>query len=149
MYIFRIFCFVAAVWLAPQCLARDVAVITHHDNAASVVSSVDLVKLFKADMQKWPDGKKVTIFLSDPTTPDCKVVLQKLYKMTAEEIKALAASHKGEIMILPSDDLVLKAVAEHPGALGVVNVYSINSAVKVLKVDGKLPLEQGYLLHGN
>ena len=35
------------------------------------------------------------------------------------------------------------------GAIGAVNVYSINSAVKVLRVDGKLPLEQGYLLHGN
>jgi hypothetical protein len=36
-----------------------------------------------------------------------------------------------------------------PGAVGLVDVYSINSRVNVLKVDGKLPLEQGYFLQGN
>src|SRR6185312_6833830 len=33
-----------------------------------------------------------------------------------------------------------------PGGLGVVDVYSITSTINVLKVDGKLPLEQGYPL---
>jgi hypothetical protein len=28
-------------------------------------------------------------------------------------------------------------------------VYAINSSVRVVKVAGKLPLEAGYLLHGN
>jgi len=30
-----------------------------------------------------------------------------------------------------------------------VDVYSINSSVAVVKIAGKLPLEPGYLLHGN
>jgi hypothetical protein len=33
-----------------------------------------------------------------------------------------------------------------PGAVGLVDVYSLNGKVNVLKVDGKLPLEQGYVL---
>jgi hypothetical protein len=33
--------------------------------------------------------------------------------------------------------------------VGVVDVYAINSSVLVLKLGGKLPLEPGYLLHGN
>jgi hypothetical protein len=33
--------------------------------------------------------------------------------------------------------------------VGVVDVYSINSSVAVIKIGGKLPLEPGYLLHGN
>jgi len=40
-------------------------------------------------------------------------------------------------------------VASIPGALGVVDVYAINSAVAVVKLAGKLPLEPGYVLHGN
>jgi len=40
-------------------------------------------------------------------------------------------------------------VASTPGAIGVVDVYSINSSVEVVKIGGKLPLEPGYLLHGN
>jgi hypothetical protein len=31
----------------------------------------------------------------------------------------------------------------------VVDVYSINSGVVVMKIAGKLPMEPGYLLHGN
>lgn len=140
-------CFLLLV--SSACLARDVAVITHAANASSAVSSVDLQKLLKTDTPKWPDGRKVMIFLSDPNSPDGKLLLQRVYKMTPEEINALIEAHKGAIMVLGSDELVLKAVAENPGSLGVVNVYSITSSVKVLKIDGKLPLEQGYLLHGN
>jgi hypothetical protein len=33
--------------------------------------------------------------------------------------------------------------------VGLVDVYSINGGVTVLKVGGKLPLEPGYALHGN
>src|SRR5882762_7986887 len=36
-----------------------------------------------------------------------------------------------------------------PGAVGVLDVYAINSAVKVLRVDGKLPFDVGYALKGN
>ena len=40
-------------------------------------------------------------------------------------------------------------IALLPGAVGVVDVYSINSSVVVMKIAGKLPMEPGYLLHGN
>jgi ABC-type phosphate transport system substrate-binding protein len=140
---------VAVLLISQACLARDIAVIAHAGNSSSGVSSTDLQKLIKTDSSKWPDGKKVTIFLSNPGSGDGKLVLQRLYKLSPEEIKPFVDSHKSSIMVLGSDELVLNAVANNPGAIGVVNVYSITSAVKVLKIDGKLPLEQGYLFHGN
>ena len=48
-----------------------------------------------------------------------------------------------------SDEDLVNQVASLPGAIGVVDVYSINSSVAVIKIAGKLPLEPGYLLHGN
>ena len=131
------------------CAARDIAVIVDKTNGAGLLSTADLTKILKTATKNWPDGKKVTIFLSDPASADMKVVLQKVYGMSPNEIKAFADSHRGEVILVGSDELVLKAVQTNPGALGVVNVYSINSGVKVLKVDGKLPLESGYLFHGN
>lgn len=131
------------------CLARDVAVIADKANPVSTVTTKDLVKLLRTDTPRWPDGKRVIVFLTDPDSADSKVLLEKTYSMTPAALKALANSQKGGIVILSSDEEVVKAVAGQPGAIGVVNVYSINSAVKVVKVDGKLPLEQGYLLHGN
>lgn len=140
---------ISMVLLAPSlCLARDVAVITDKTNPVSSVSNKDLVKLLRTDTSKWPDGKRVIVFLSDLNSPDSQLLLEKTYGMTAGAMKTFADGQKGVIVILNSDEEVVKAVAGQPGAIGVVNVYSINSAVKVVKVDGKLPLEQGYLLHG-
>ncbi len=53
------------------------------------------------------------------------------------------------ILVVASDEELVNQVASLPGAVGVVDVYSINSSVAVVKVAGKLPLEPGYLLHGN
>ena len=57
-------------------------------------------------------------------------------------------SHPAFVIVTSDEDLVNK-VASIPGAVGFVDVYSINSSVAVVKVAGKLPLEPGYLLHGN
>ena len=62
---------------------------------------------------------------------------------------SLEMRNRGDVIVVNSDELVIKAVQTNPGAIGMINVYSINSGVKVLKVDGKLPLESGYLFHGN
>jgi ABC-type phosphate transport system substrate-binding protein len=140
----------ALVLLAgPLCHARDLAVIVNKNNAATKVSAGELEQLLKATTQTWPDGKKVRIFLTNPGSTDSKQILQRAYKLKADEIKALIDAHKAEIQVVGSDEIVLTMVNQTPGGVGIVNVYSINSQVKVLKVDDKLPMEQGYLLHGN
>ena len=143
--------FIAIITIGSCCLcaARDIAVIVDKTNAAASLSASDLAKLLKTTTKIWPDGRKVTIFLNDPGSADMKVVLQKVYGMSADEVKAFAESHRGDVIVVNSDELVIKAVQTNPGAIGMINVYSINSGVKVLKVDGKLPLESGYLFHGN
>jgi hypothetical protein len=143
------FFLMAALSLPASCFARDVAVIAHKDNVSSGINTADLVKLLKTDSPKWPDGSKVVIILGDPGSAESRFLLEKVFKIAPSDAASFLDAHKDTILILRSDDLVLKAVAGRPGAIGVVNVYSINSAVKVLRVDGKLPLEQGYLLHGN
>ena len=145
----RILLIIFGLWVTQSCLARELAVITDKANSSSSIGSADLVKLLKTDAPKWPDGKKITIFLPDPNSADGQLVVQKVLKLTPDEVKALLASHKANILTVDSDEMVMKAVSEHPGSIGFVNVYSINSAVKVLKIDGKLPFEQGYLFHGN
>ncbi len=53
------------------------------------------------------------------------------------------------IVVVDSDEAVVKKVGSSPGAVGLVDVYAITGSVKVVRVGGKLPLEPGYLLHGN
>jgi hypothetical protein len=40
-------------------------------------------------------------------------------------------------------------VSSNRGAIGVIDLYSLTKDVNVLKIDSKLPVEQGYLLRGN
>jgi ABC-type phosphate transport system substrate-binding protein len=134
---------------APLCQARDLAVVVNKNNAASNLTAADLEKVLKAGMQSWPDGKKIKIFLTDPSSIDNRTILEHGCKLRPEEIKSLASAHRADIQVVGSDDVVLTLVDSNPGAIGIVNVYSINSHVKVLKVDEKLPMESGYPLHGN
>jgi ABC-type phosphate transport system substrate-binding protein len=79
-------------------------------------------------------------------------VLQKLFGAAGSDAKvAIAKLNETHtvVKVVESDDELLKAVESTPGAVGVVDVYSINSSVKVLLIDGKLPFDVGYALKGN
>ncbi|HXA84820.1 MAG TPA: hypothetical protein VNZ47_07095 [Candidatus Dormibacteraeota bacterium] len=141
--------FVLAAGLVASCEARQLAVIVDKTNTTGGLSNTDLAKVFKFDNHRWPDGRPVILVLRDPSTPEMKTAIEKLYHMQLDEFKALLAAHASGVIVVRSEDDLLKSVEAIPGAVGLVDVYSINSRVNVLKVDGKLPLEQGYFLKGN
>jgi hypothetical protein len=138
--------------LAP---ARDLALVSNKSNTVGMITVPDLVKVCKAQTNRWPDGKPVTFVMRSPSAPEMKVVLEKIYAMSENEVNGLiVTSNHGRpahpaIVVATSDEDLVNKVASLPGAVGVVDVYSINSSVSVVKVAGKLPLEPGYLLHGN
>jgi hypothetical protein len=135
--------------------ARDLALVSNKTNALGAITIADLVRVCKAQNNRWPDGKPVTFVMRPPSAPEMKLVLEKVYGMSENEVNGLVmASNHGRtnhpaIVIATSDDDLVNKVASIPGAVGVVDVYSINSSVSVVKIAGKLPLEPGYLLHGN
>jgi hypothetical protein len=73
--------------------------------------------------------------------------LERLNKMTDSEWKALIAAHKDSIVMADSDADVLKIVQSTSGAVGLVDVRSVDNSINVVRVDGKLPMESGYLPH--
>jgi hypothetical protein len=137
--------FLAAATIA--CSARDIAAVVGKTNSMKVIALADLAKMAKTT-RKWPDGKAVTFVMRDPSAAEMKLVLQKVFGMTADEVKALIAANKQSFLIVESDSAVVKTVAAMPSAIGLVDVYSITGAVNVVKIDGKTPLEPGYILHG-
>lgn len=133
--------------------AKDLAVVVNKANETKAISTADLTKLLKNGTKKWGNGQDVIIVMRDPNTPEMRVVLQKVYGISAEQLKSLVSSaNQGRstpaFVIADSDEVVLKMVASTAGAVGICDVYTINSSVNVVKVDGKMPLEPGYLLHG-
>jgi len=135
--------------------ARDLAVVSNKANAVSALTVPDLVKVCKGQTSRWPDAKPVTFIMRAPSAPEMKLFLEKVYELPEPQVKDLISSanhgrtNHPAIIVADSDEDLVNKVASIPGAVGVVDVYAINSSVAVVKVAGKLPLEPGYLLHGN
>lgn len=135
--------------------ARDLALIANKANRTQEMSLPDLVKVCKGQTGHWPDGKPVSLIVRDPSSLEMKIALEKIYGLSIDEVKGVIASanhgraEHPAIVVAESDEAVVKKVESSPGAVGLVDVYSITGGVTVLKIDGKLPLEPGYALHGN
>jgi ABC-type phosphate transport system substrate-binding protein len=135
--------------------ARDLALVSNKANSVSAITLPDLVRVSKGQTNHWPDGKSITLIMRSPSTPEMKLFLEKVYEVPESQVKEIitSANHgrmgHPAVMIADSDEDLVNKVASIPGAIGVVDVYSINSSVTVVKLAGKLPLESGYLLHGN
>jgi hypothetical protein len=67
--------------------------------------------------------------------------------MSDSDLQSLLATHKNSIKMAATDAGVIDLVESTPGAVGLVEVNSINGSINVVKVDGKLPTEAGYLPH--
>jgi ABC-type phosphate transport system substrate-binding protein len=129
--------------------AKQFAIVADKANATSNLTASELVKIFNAHSRSWPDGKPITVVMRDPSFADMQLVLHKLFNMTPEQAHSFVQAHRDAIMVADSDDAVLRFVSTSHGAIGVVDLYSLTQDVNVLKIDGKLPVEQGYLLRGN
>ena len=155
MFLRRVFILSLVLSGTTLALAKDVALIANKAGSVSVLAMPELVKLCKAQTSRWPDGKSVTLVVRDPASPEMKMVLEKIYSMAPDAVNELiAAANHGRtnhpaILVVSSDDELVKKVAGTPGAVGLVDVYAINSSVDVMKIGGKLPFEPGYPLHGN
>ena len=129
--------------------AKQLAIVADKANATSNLTASELARIFTAHSRNWPDGKSITIVMRDPSSADMQLVVRKLMNMTPEQAHAFVLAHRDAIMVADSDDAVLRFVSTSPGAIGVVDLYSLTQDVHVVKIDGKLPVEQGYLLRGN
>ena len=136
---------VAVTFLATPCFAHHIAVVVDKDNKTQNITSAHLVKILKGEVKKWPDGKNVVLVLHE--TPDEITTLARLTKMSDAEVKTMIEERKDSIIRKSSDAEVIGAVASTPGAIGMVEEHSISGRVTVVRVDGKLPMESGYLPH--
>jgi hypothetical protein len=146
--------FCAAVLLASTAVpgVKNMAVVAAAGSKLQDLPLAELAKLCKGTQKTWPDGRSFTLVIKDPESPDLHVAVQKLFGVAASEVKNSIAklNETGVVVrIVESDDDLLRTVEATPGAVGILDVYAINSTVKVLRVDGKLPFDAGYALKGN
>ncbi|HTG28047.1 MAG TPA: hypothetical protein VK818_07465 [Methylomirabilota bacterium] len=128
---------------------KNMAVVVAADSNLPDLTMAEFTKLSKGAQKSWPDGRTFTLVLKDPTSPEMHVAVQKLFGVSPTDAKTAIAKInevRPLIKVVGSDEDVFRTVITTPGAVGLVDVYSINSAVKVLHIDGKLPFDVGYAL---
>jgi ABC-type phosphate transport system substrate-binding protein len=143
----------SALLLSGPVYAADIAIIVNPQNPVNEVTFVDIKKIFKQDYHEL-GGKKVDLILREPDSPEMKIILKKIYRMSDRGLKKfwLAKLFKGEISRLPkvleSNEAVKHSISRAPNQIGFIDVSFVNGSVKVLRIDGKLPGEEGYILNG-
>ena len=128
------------------CFAHHTAVIVNRDNGVENVTSAHLTKIVRGEIKQWPDGKGIVLVLNRDSA-GARAALEHLTRMSDGEWSSFLQAHKESIHFVDSDSEVLKEVQSEAGAVGLVEVHSIDNSVNVIHVDGKLPMEIGYLPH--
>jgi ABC-type phosphate transport system substrate-binding protein len=131
--------------IAP-CFAHHMAVVVNKENPVENVTAAHLARILRAEIKKWPDGKNLVLVLHKDSPGETET-LQHLNKMSAAEWQTVLSTHKDSIVFVDTDADVLKAVQAEPGAIGMVEVHSVDGTINVVQVDGKRPMESGYLPH--
>ncbi len=145
-YLYRVLLLLTVACFCLPAHAHHLAVVVHQDNHTPAITSSDLGKIFKGEMRHWADGHNVIVVINKDSAVSMQV-MERLSSMPRSEILAFFEAHKASFVLAASDADVLRIVQGTPGALGMVDVRLVTGKINVVKVDGKLPLEQGYLPH--
>ncbi len=133
-------------------IAGDVAIIVNPENRAEDLSYRELVKIFKKEKEYWKNGAKIYLVLQESGSMEKELVLNKIYKMNNMELKKfwLRKMFKGEIPSFPktlgSNEGAKRFVSRVPNAIGFIDSGFLDDTVKALKVNGKMPSDNGYIL---
>jgi ABC-type phosphate transport system substrate-binding protein len=143
---FRPVLLVLALLTASPCFAHHMAVVVSKQNGVTAVSSAQLGKIFKTEQKKWPDGRNIVVVLHRASAGE-SATLRRLNRMSAQQWQSFITEHKDSAKFVDTDDEVLTYVQSTPGAIGLIDVRSVTDRVTVVRVDGKVPMEDGYLPH--
>ena len=133
-----------AIMSVVPCFAHHMAVVVSKQNGVTALSSAQLSNIFRAETKKWPDGKSIQLVLHRASSGEA-ITLQRLNKMSAQQWHSWVAEHRDSVVLVDSDNDVLNYVQNAPGAVGLVDVRSLNDRVNIVRVGGKVPMEDGYL----
>jgi len=132
--------------------AKDIALIVNQENTLEDISFHELVQIFKLDKLAWMNGTQIYLVMRESGTVEKQLVMEKILKMDEQQLKKywLKKLYQGKITKYPSaaisNETVKRLINKIPGAIGYIDVEAVDSRVKVLRIDGELPGERGYLL---
>ncbi|HYL78694.1 MAG TPA: hypothetical protein VEU96_31170 [Bryobacteraceae bacterium] len=141
---------------APANSPRTFSVVVHQSNSTSNLRFSDLQAFFSGHGKRWPNGSNVVLVERSPDSPAFRFLLDRVLSMSPGEYKRRLANIEfmGDapvnLKILNSEEAACKYVFNVPGSIALIETESLQtsvcSGVHVVRIDGKLPAEEGYRL---
>lgn len=128
------------------------AIIVNESNPIDGLSSAELRAVFLGERSHWPNGRRITLVMMEPGQPERDAIVRDICKMSESDYRRriLQGLFTGEVLVSPktlaSGVGVRKFVFNVPGAIGYVRPEDVDSTVKVLRIDGRLPNQEEYSL---
>jgi hypothetical protein len=136
--------------------AAGFAAVVHQSNPTHNLRFGDLLSMFEGASREWPNGSAVVLVERDAGSTPFRYLMLRLLNTTPGEYKRSLQNieYRGEapvsIKILNSDAAACQFVFNVPSAIAIVETNSLASpacsGIQVLRIDGKLPGEEGYRL---
>jgi len=130
----------------------DIAVAVNSQNPISEMSLADLRKILLGERRFWKGNVLITLVLRQSGTRERDVLLNQSLKMNDVQFtehwhdKVFRGEAPSEPLAVPSNGMASEYVADTQGAIAFIAAKNLRSDLKVLKIEGKLPGEQGYPL---
>jgi ABC-type phosphate transport system substrate-binding protein len=134
--------------------AQDVAVaiVVHPDTDVENLTLNELKRIFRGDRQFWDDGRRVTLLVRAPEADERQLILDRIYGMDEGQFREywIGKMFRAEVAAGPklvySSDMARDLVRVVPGAITFVPVGEVSVDTKVVRIDGLLPSDTGYIL---
>jgi len=129
-----------------------IAIVVHKDTEVSDLSMNELRNIFLANQQFWSDRSRIILLVRAPQSDERDYVLNTIYQMDEAQYRQywIAKMFRAEVprgpKIVFSTDMTLDLVVAIPGSISFMRADQASEGVKILRVDGKLPSDEGYPL---
>ncbi len=139
---------------SPGAARVDYVVVVHPENPASSITSTELRRILRAEVQEWPTRDSIQLLLPRSGSGEKQVLLEHVYDMSDLQLKRYWTRliYENRIVEAPlavaSTAVALRTLERMRGSLTVVPASAVQAAVhaKVLAIDGRRPGEAGYPL---
>jgi len=131
---------------------NDVAVVVHPDIPVDNLTLGELRRLVLGDRGFWPASVRVTLLIRAPVAHERDVILRIVCQMTEAQFRQhwIAKVFRADTAVAPkivySSEMSVDMVTRIPGGITFVDASRVGKNLKVLKIDGRAPGEQGYVL---
>ena len=129
-----------------------VAIIANPNVPVDDLSLTQLRKIFLGERQFWNSNVRIVLLAPSAVAREREIVLRLIYQMTEAQYNQywIAMVMRAEVTSAPktvsSAEVANELIAATSGSIGFIPAGKIQSGVKVMRVNGKLPGQSGYPL---